>query len=197
MGIISRDWSIFDTFCLGVCGKIGSGKSTLLNHLSKEGNFCTARYGDYFRSLAQTHELPFTRSTFQELTEKYLLKFGQFGLAELIVADANWDGKSHLLIDSIRFKETVGVLREIVAPSQFFLVNVEVSESIRLERISGRDGLSPQELAVQETHITERNLDLELAELADIHLPFDENVDEAASRIFHYIEKTSTLRGGF
>ncbi|WP_165375245.1 AAA family ATPase [Roseovarius nitratireducens] len=188
-----RDWSNTQPFALGISGKIGSGKTTLVTNLLKEYRFSVASYGAFFRNLAASRNLPYSRETFQSLTNEYLGQLNHDGLALEVLKLSDWDGRQSLLIDGIRHIESISAIWPLVRPLPFFLVFLEVPEETRLLRISKRDGLPLNAVKLHDLHESEQSVENEIRSIADVIIAENER-DAAIEKLFDFVR--GKLMGG-
>ena len=154
---------------VGLSGKIGSGKSTLALELANTLRCPRVGFGDYVRIVARKLGLSESRETLQGVGES-LLAADPEGFCRAVIGQANWDPSQSLIVDGIRHKQVVDIIRQLVAPTRFVLMFVSADDRLRESRLIARDEEDSMTMQQIESHSTEREVASELRLLADIEV---------------------------
>lgn len=156
-------------FSIGLAGRISSGKSTLAERLAERLDLPRIAFGDYVRARAQSRALDTERRTLQALGAEELESLGPDGLCR---SAAQWAGvnldSTEVVWDGVRHIAVAHALRELHAPSTFYLIGLRPPEADRQRRVEAEAG-SVQEREAWERDSTEHELDAVFAQ-ADIVL---------------------------
>ena len=154
---------------LALAGKIASGKSTLAVTFAETMGWPHVSFGDFVRAVARERGLPDTREVLQELGEKFIRNELE-SFCKSVLAQADWKPGQPLVIEGVRHAEVDSLLRELVAPSKYFLVLVSVDDQTRKERLRA-EGIDDRDLVERvETHTTEEQVKRVLPHIADYEL---------------------------
>lgn len=171
---------------LGFAGSIASGKSTLSIEVASSLEWQRVSFGDYVRTLAQTQGLGDSREVLQAVGAS-LINHGMEQFCRAVLAQVNWQPGQPLVIDGIRHAEIVPILRQIVAPIDFCLIFVAVSEPIREARLRLRGLSSRQQWQQLEAHSTEAQVETVLAEMADLTIDSTRKIEDLVLEIVDWI----------
>ena len=151
---------------LGFSGRIGSGKSTLAGLVASSLQVPCVSFGDYVRALASTKGLNSSdRAVLQELGSKLVQTPEKF--CQDVLSQVNYQSGQSLVVEGVRHREVVDVLRRQVAPARFVLVYVKVSER-RIEGMLYDEGNADKIVDDLVQHDTERQVTTILESMADI-----------------------------
>jgi dephospho-CoA kinase len=154
---------------LALAGKIASGKSKLADEFAKTMGWPHVSFGDFVRGVARERGLPDTREVLQELGDKFIREELE-SFCKSVLAQADWKPGQPLVIEGVRHAEVDTLLRELVAPSKYFLVLVSVDDQTRKERLRA-EGIDDRDLVERvETHPTEKQVKRVLPHIADYKL---------------------------
>ena len=131
----------YPPFCLGLAGPIGSGKSTIISILQRMRSFNVVGFGDYVTGIAKDRKLPIERAVLQSITEEVISSLGHRGFVSRVLASHNIEPGQSVIVDGIRFQDTIGAVRDELAPMPFFVLYVSLDEEVRLTRLKLRDGV--------------------------------------------------------
>ncbi len=125
---------------VGLFGRIGSGKSTLGRLLADRLGCRYVELGYLVRSIARERGLDADdRLVLHEVGRDLLKDMGPTDFARAVLEFAAWTEGSPLVLIGIRHLQVAQALRRLMRPVPLILVEVTVSEAIRLERLAGRD----------------------------------------------------------
>ncbi|MDA4845249.1 AAA family ATPase [Hoeflea poritis] len=185
---MERNWNKLDRFAIGVSGKIGSGKTTFIRRLCEEHDFAVASFGTFFRKLAEDRNLPSNREVFQNITDEYFSKHNHIDLVTEVINKSGWNKENKLLLDGMRYAETIPAVSNIIHPVPLFLVYINVSENERIKRIEKRDNLRPNILKQHETHESESAVYKQIISAADLIIG-DTDLNDAVAKLYNFIAK--------
>lgn len=147
-----------------ISGGICSGKSRVAACLSQKLQCSIGSFGNAVRSIATARGIEHTRDYLQTLGEEMVGSKPE-DLCEAMLSLANWSKTSDLVVEGMRHKHMMDLLRSLVLPSSSKLVFLDVSKSVRQDRLLLRDGKG--DLEELEKHSTERQVLTELLQAAD------------------------------
>lgn len=150
---------------IALSGKIASGKSTVASEFAKEVGWPCVSFGDYVRSVAQSRGLPESRETLQEIGDRFI-RTNLEDFCKSVLNQADWKPGQSLVIEGVRHAEVNILLRNLVAPSRYFLAYLKVDDDLRKQRLR-REGIDDRELIHVETHPTEEQVTRVLPHIAD------------------------------
>lgn len=153
-----------------ISGGICSGKSLVAASLSQELHCPIGSFGDAVRSVATARGVEHTRAHLQALGEE-MVESRPEELCQAMLSLADWPSTSNLIVEGMRHKHIMDILRSLVLPSTSHLVFLDVPRSVRQDRLRLRDGIG--DLAELEKHSTERQVLKELVETADHRIDGD------------------------
>lgn len=154
---------------LALAGKIASGKSTLAVNFAEAMGWPHVSFGDFVRSVARERNLPETREVLQEIGDKFIREELE-SFCRSVLAQADWKPGQPLVIEGVRHAEVSILLRQLVAPSKYFLVLVSVDDQTRKERLRA-EGIDDRDLVERvEAHPTEEQIKTVLPHIADYNL---------------------------
>lgn len=168
---------------LALSGKTNSGKSYAGKSFAAKYGWDYVSFGDYVRKVTNARSLPASREYWQEVGEN-LISTNLEGFCRDVLAQApNWKPGKSLVIDGIRHVEVNNLLKELVAPSKYVLVIIEVNEQIRLERLH-RAGIEQDDLIKRvESHSTEKQAKTILPQIADFIIDGNESLPRLLERL--------------
>lgn len=152
----------------GFSGRIGSGKTSISEEVARHLNWPRVSFGDYVRKVATEQGIdPTSRTALQDIGAS-LINNGIEKFCLSVLAQADWKPGQSLVVDGIRHQDILIKLKEIVLPSTFVLVYINVEDENRAQRVAQRDGLTQNDLNKIDRHSTERDAKSILMQLADI-----------------------------
>jgi dephospho-CoA kinase len=162
---------------IGMTGKIASGKTTISSLLAQELKIKKASFGEYVRKVAKERgEDIYSRATLQKVGE-LLINSDIHSFCLNVLKQVEWKPGDSVVIEGIRHVEVLKKLKEITAPSDFFLVFIDIDEKIRLDRIQIRDTNTIKEQRLIDNHSTEIHVKGHLLQMADIIINGNNNPD--------------------
>lgn len=153
---------------LVVCfaGQIGSGKSSVTRTLAEALGWQRAGFGDYLRTELERRGGDVTsRDALQDLGQSLVDKNAE-GFSRVVLALADFQPGTDLLVDGIRHIEIYRSIQRLVAPSQAKLVYLAADNATRLKRVTERAG-DRTNLEQAEKHPAESELKWSLPSVAD------------------------------
>jgi len=174
-------------FALAFAGKIGSGKTAMTTALAQALECKRASFGDYVRQVVNSRALEHTRENLQKIGTE-LLEHDRSAFCDAVLRHAGWIRGDGLLIDGLRHVETIDPLQQLVSPATLKLIYIEISDSMRLERLKARGEGNPVALAVTEAHSSEKQVGAVLAYRADLIINGDDSIRENVHRVSKWIQ---------
>jgi dephospho-CoA kinase len=172
---------------IGFSGKIGSGKTTISSGLARSMGCHRVSFGEYVRGVVCQRGLLESREVLQSVGESLLMKDAE-GFCRAVLAQANWECGHSVVIDGVRHRQVVDVLRRLVAPMRFVLVFVVADDQLRDSRLTARGGGASMSIEQIESHSTEREVTGELQALADIQVDASLPIEEIILKIRKVVE---------
>jgi dephospho-CoA kinase len=173
---------------IAVAGEIGSGKTTVARALAQALDCQLVSFGSYIRSLAgRTNPNDLSRHNLQQLSDEIMASIGPAGLTKSVLTFSGWNRTHSLVIDGIRHPDVLAEIRNSVAPMPVFLIYIDVLPELRYQRVAARDALSRAELAVVDSHSTERDVSTKIRELADLVIAGNRSAEELAAEVINAI----------
>jgi len=184
---------------IGVLGRNGSGKDALLRYLAQRCGLTVLSLGDAARELAHLEEMPPSRPHLQEVSQKYLDKYGEDFFIKIILKEIDQKSLEKVGISGIRTQTDVDGLRHHFG-ANFLLVHVQVNDPhLRFERLrqrgEARDPQTYEEFQAQEK--SEKDLfDVEAASRrADVTLSNDGSLEDFHREIDRLISTHQFFQG--
>ncbi len=173
---------------LAFSGKIASGKTTIATYVANSLGWCIASFGAYLRKQALIRGLDSSsREDLQALGNAFIAQ-GWYEFCSAVFRDAGWSANQGIVIDGIRHAEALGVIEAIVAPSPVCHVYVDISDTIRAERLYKR-GIDLEAITRLEQHSTEEQVAVSLANRASLHLDGSQPVEIAAKPVLAWVKQ--------
>ena len=167
---------------IGVLGRNGSGKDALLEYLAQRCGLTVLSLGAAARELAHLEEKAPSRHHLQEVSQKYLDRYGKNFFIKIIIEEIDQKSLEKVGITGIRTQTDVDALRHHFG-SDFLLVHVQIKDPhLRFERLrqrgEARDPQTYEEFLAQEK--TEKDLfEVEAAgQRADVTLSNDGSLED-------------------
>jgi len=162
---------------------MGSGKTTLADQLAARFHWRKASFGGYVRQVAKERGLEPSRTVLQNLGAQLTAEQGWQSFCSNTLDRVSFRPGESLVLDGIRHVNAVVTLRDLVKPSRFFCIGVEVpaaSTYDRLRRRSGEDA-TPEHLA----HSTEREVK-DVLQLCDLRISGLRDENEVVSEVWSW-----------
>jgi dephospho-CoA kinase len=154
---------------VGIAGPIASGKSTLGRALAERFSAKFVNFGDYVRHIARTRAIDISdRRALQDLGQSLVTR----DVRSFVLGAFEWvnfrEG-NHVVLDGVRHDT---VWKEVLTFASLHreaakLIFLEMLEDERQRRLAAR-GLSRDEAATQESHVSETDVQLRLRDDADL-----------------------------
>ncbi len=168
---------------ISVAGQIGSGKTSLANELCKILNAKMVSFGDYVRSEATGRNMPLDRTSLQHLGGSLISELGYLEFVKRVLSMV--EPHPFMIVDGIRHTEVWRALHSLFPKS--LLVYLDITETIRLERLRDRDNLDIDSIRAAMDHPMEKNIPL-LRDLADIVLQLS-SISEMTAKIVKLVDE--------
>src|SRR5687768_4023455 len=147
---------------IALTGRRGAGKTEIGRAVATKLGWRFASFGDYIRSVARTRGRPESDVVLQDLGGTFVERDPQ-GLVAAVLDTAGWKPGEPVVVDGIRHERIFRLLQQRTAPLAVMLVNVQVPDDARLERLRQRG--EPTDREVDE-HSTEQDVQTVLPGLA-------------------------------
>jgi dephospho-CoA kinase len=180
---------------IGFSGPIASGKTMLAREFQRGSKSPYTSFGDYVRKVAvERGRDPHSREVLQTLGLNLIDELRVTGFCQAVLDQAHFIPGHSLILDGIRREDSLPVLKQIIAPSDFLLVYVDIDEGTRIERLRARGvDCSPEAIKRIQEHPTEIEVATIIRKAADLIVdgsqPLSELVDQVARLI---LEKSKT-----
>jgi dephospho-CoA kinase len=172
---------------LALTGKIGSGKTAVTTAIAKALNWPRASFGDYVRAVAREQDIAPTRQSLQKLGTE-LLNQDPKQFCASVLSSSGWVAPGNLVIDGLRHRETVALIRDLVRPALLKIVLIQVSEPTRLTRVREREGIDLQSIAAFDSHSSEAQVTSGLYDVADLVIDGEQPLAETVGELSRWIE---------
>ncbi len=123
-------------------------------------------FGSTIKNIAVEQSLGTDRKSLQALGEKLVANQPE-DLCRRVIAEAEASSTQPIVIDGLRHQHILEILQRLLSPAHLAVVFVDVSDSVRMERLRVRDGLTDLQVQELETHSTETQVDAAIRKLAD------------------------------
>lgn len=153
-------------------GRLGTGKSSISTALAEDMGLKRVSFGDFVRSIARIRGMEPSRQVLQDIGAE-LESQDAVAFCRNVLKAGGWNPGEPVVIDGIRHARVLSVLRELVAPVPIFFVFLDAENQSREQRLSQRDSINSETLAVAESHSTEHDVISVLPDLADLRLSND------------------------
>jgi dephospho-CoA kinase len=169
---------------IGFSGKRASGKSTLSRRVANRIASHYLSFGDYVRTEASKRGLNDSITNLQLIGEE-LMKYPKNFCKDIL---NSWNRKENLVIDGIRHEIILNCLREIVSPSNLYLIYIETEEDVRILRLQNR-GESLTDSYSLDSHSTEQDVKNKLKMCADLIVNNSETEDDSFDCIIDFLKE--------
>lgn len=151
---------------IGFSGAIRSGKSAVARRFAEAMGWQHVSFGDYIRKLAAERRQEPNRDNLQEIGARMVQTNLESFCAD-VLHQVDWSPGQALVVDGIRHTEVQFTLRQLVMPSPFVLIYLQVPEEVRLDRLREEAELDPDRLKRWEHNSTEVQVTRLLPDTAD------------------------------
>jgi len=157
---------------IAFAGRMGAGKSSVSAAVAADLRWKFASFGGFVRRTATSRGVEHTRESLQSIGEDLEANdTAQF--CRSVLDEAGWHDGESAVVEGIRHVRVLNTLKSLVAPQPVFLVYLEAPEVLRRARLQERGAREAHYLARAEMHSTERDVIVELRQLADLVLSSD------------------------
>lgn len=168
---------------LGVSGPIAAGKTSLARDISGRLGWKMISSGAVLQEEAARLGLdPQSRHVLQDLGLRYIHEDRE-NFCKKLLESVSWFPGEDIVVDAIRHVEAIDALRKLTSPSEFRLVYITLSESLRRKQLAKRSGTHTLEEI--ESHPVESQVYTRLPQIADYlvdgALPHEELVHRVMS----------------
>lgn len=125
-------------YVIGLVGKRGCGKDACSKYLTRKYPAKEIVMSDFITQALKLLQIPQNRTNIPWLITKIRNRFGKGVLARAVIGEIERDGFSYYLLNGIRLKREVEILREKFG-RQFKLVNLACDDKQRFIRIKNRE----------------------------------------------------------
>lgn len=125
-------------YVIGFVGKRGCGKDECTKYLTRKYKAKEIVMSDFISRALKLLQIPQNRKTIPWLITKIRNRFGKRVLARAVIGEIEQDGFDYYLLNGIRLKREVEILREKFG-RQFKLVNLACDDNQRFIRIKKRE----------------------------------------------------------
>ena len=127
-----------NAFVLGFASRMGSGRRELSKRVASALGLPRVSFGDYIRAEASRRGLGQTREVLQDIGES-LVRDDCENFCRRVLNQAAWKAGESLVVDGIRHKQVEEILEELVKPSVFLTVFLDVDDRLRFTRLPSAD----------------------------------------------------------
>ena len=171
---------------LAFAGKTSSGKTTTATKIAKKLNWKLIGFGGYIRHIAKQKEIVPCRENLQHIGEEEIKK-GYDSFCKNVLSFHDWKKGESLVIDGIRHKEVVDSLKNIMEPSDVYLIYINLDNKIREKR--SVDHKCETDLQKYDSHSTEEQVVTSLPNISDLILDGSDAVECNVTRIIEWMNK--------
>ncbi len=145
-------------------------------------------FGEYVKNVARKRGLNYkSREVLQSIGES-LIKENLNAFCIATLEQGNWVPGKPLIIEGIRHKKVVKILRELVLPSPFYLIYIDIGKEAQMERVKEKEhDLLLKKEALMTNHSTEIEVISILRELADFIVDGNLSKDNVIKAIVSWI----------
>lgn len=147
-------------------------------------------FGDAVRSQAKRRGLPEGRGTLQDLGDE-LIAVGWDAFCTLVIGQADWDGRSSLVVDGVRHPAAIAALQGRAEPSRLYVVFIEASWERRTAWLVER-GVTGTEAETADAHPNESELDA-VRDRADVVVPNDGDLERVVANVVRALDGAGGL----
>jgi len=127
-----------NAFVLGFASRMGSGRRELSKRVATALGLPRVSFGEYIRAEASRRGLEQTREVLQDIGESLVRDDCEIFCKE-VLKQADWKAGESLVVDGIRHKQVEEILEELVKPSVFLTVFLDVDDRLRFTRLPSVD----------------------------------------------------------
>ena len=167
-------------------GRIKSGKTTMSTAIAAALGWPMVSFGDHVRAIARDRGLAQSRTTLQELGEQ-LAEQDPKRFCEDVIAQANAEPGSPIVIDGIRHVHILEQLRDLAQPLPCKLALIQTHDQERHSRLAIEEA---HQLSTIEAHSTEIQVSSSLLEHADIMVDGAQELEMALNIILMWLTET-------
>jgi dephospho-CoA kinase len=177
-----------ESIVLGFSGPTASGKSSISKAIAETLGWTRVSFGDYVRNVALEHGLPVTREVLQGIGAS-LVDAGSHQFCERVLEWSGWKAGSPLIVDGIRHRAVATDLQNLVSPTRFVLVYVDLDEATRTTRLVARGDTDDQSLKLADADSTEIEVASRLITRADLIVDGSLDLQELAEEIIDWAKQ--------
>jgi dephospho-CoA kinase len=178
---------------LAFAGSMASGKSTLSRGIAQTLGWPRVSFGDYVRHVVQGRGLQCSREVLQEVGAAMIEEQGWKAFCCAVLAQGKWEPGQSLVVDGIRHAEAVETLRQLVAPSELFLIFIAVEEPTRRARLHQRSITDDEAQQRLEAHSTEVQVKTILTKMADCTVNGTRPVASLLKEIVNWVQQQASV----
>jgi dephospho-CoA kinase len=105
-----------------------------------------------------------------------------------VIGQTTWTGSGSLILEGVRHIEILPIVREIIAPTELFIIFVDTPREVRISRLRQRGCKEGEAFDQVESHSTEIQVP-SLEKLADLRIDGTHNVEDLASEVIAWLGK--------
>jgi dephospho-CoA kinase len=170
-------------------GPIGSGKTSVSKRFAAALGYGWNGFGSTVKRIAVERSVPIERTALQALGAE-LIAADPDGFCARVFKEAQPPDATSVVIDGLRHARIKEVLERLSAPRPLFCIYVDTSNSVRLDRLAERDGLSAEQILTLEAHSTEIEVTSVVRRVADFVVDNSGDLENTLDQILAW---TSTL----
>ena len=174
-------------FVLGFAAPIEGGKSTISIRLAEALRAPRVSFREYLEGVARNRGLPVTRESLQEVGQG-LIQRDMRSFCVDVLRQSSWAAETPLLIDGVRHVEVLKTLKELLAPSAFYLIYLNIDRDTQRIRFSHDDLPHNKPLEELESHSTEVQVKTLLRGEADLVLDGTQPVEQLVTEILAFTD---------
>ena len=168
-------------------GPIGSGKSTISHLVANKLRWKRVSFGDYVRAVARDRKLDESRRVMQDLGSN-LINEGWDHFCKAVLEQVQFKKGECLVVDGIRHIEALNTIRDLVHPSNVFLIYIQLKPSQRQKRLKVKGFANKNEMKQIEEHPTEKQVQTTLPMVADLLVDGSKPEVQIVNTIVEWIE---------
>ena len=176
------------TTSLAFSGKIGAGKTEISKILAARIGAQWCSFGTVIKRVADERKIELSRVALQTLGEQLACERPHELCRMLMEQVHGKDCSNGLMIDGLRHKHILDLLRTMLSPGKVLSVYITVPESLRIERLRLRRDSAADQLDLLDEHPMERISVQKLASEADYLLENDNDLESSIRALAKWLQ---------
>jgi cytidylate kinase len=170
------------------CGRLGSGKTTISRAVAETLGVRWNSFGSVCKKIAREQGTSIDRESLQILGE-YLVANSAEDFCRRVLAEAQPMSHRCIVIDGLRHSHVHKILQTLSLPRKLLCVYIEINNSIRLQRLALREGLTEDNARKLELHSTEVEVAGRVRQLANLTVDNSGDLAQTVENVVTFLRR--------